>query len=136
MAVGLMIVTHAGVGSALLNAALGIVGDPPLPVALKEVPRDSDLDAIAWEVEQRMLAMDATDGHLFLVDIFGATPSNVAMRMMDTGQSTTAVPRRLVSGVNLPMLVKVFNYAGLSLDELAEKAREAGHEGVIVVGGC
>ncbi len=61
---------------------------------------------------------------VILTDLYGATPSNIAASL--SGQHAT----RAVSGVNLSMLIRVLNYPELSLDELAEKARSGGIDGI------
>ena len=62
---------------------------------------------------------------MILTDLFGSTPYNIAKVLH---QETNI---RMVSGLNLPMLIKVMNYPNLSLDELAQKAIKGGREGVI-----
>jgi PTS system ascorbate-specific IIA component len=62
---------------------------------------------------------------LILTDVFGATPCNIAKGL------TTEHQMRIISGVNLPMLLKVLNYPQLSLDELVEKALQGGQAGII-----
>jgi len=60
-----------------------------------------------------------------LTDAFGSTPSNIANRV------ARRVPSRVVAGLNLPMLFKVFNYPRLTLDDLAQAAVDGGRRGVM-----
>ena len=69
--------------------------------------------------------MQSGDGVLVLSDLFGSTPGNVAMRVAES------IGGRLVSGVNLPMLLRVFNYSTLPLEQLKDKAVEGGRAGVV-----
>lgn len=68
-------------------------------------------------------ALDQGQGCLIFTDIFGATPSNIAHHL---ASDETVV----IAGVNLPMLFRVLNYPHSDLDTLAEKAVNAGHEGI------
>jgi PTS system ascorbate-specific IIA component len=65
-------------------------------------------------------------GVLVLTDIFGATPHNVAQQLACSKRGTT-----VLSGLNLPMLVRVFNYPQDDLDTLASKAAEGGSRGIM-----
>ena len=73
----------------------------------------------------RLLAdLDDGDGVLILTDIYGATPSNIACALHSGGGS------RVVSGLNLPMLIRAFNYPDDDLTGLVERAREGGTRGI------
>jgi PTS system ascorbate-specific IIA component len=74
-----------------------------------------------------MRDLDDGMGVLLLVDLYGATPSNVAAAIGRQGTST-----RRVSGLNLPMLLRVLNYPEQTLDELATTAAAGGRSGVVV----
>jgi PTS system ascorbate-specific IIA component len=69
--------------------------------------------------------LDAGDGVLVLTDMFGSTPSNIATRLRAPGALA------VVAGVNLPMLVRVLNYASLDLQALVDKAASGGARGVL-----
>ena len=71
--------------------------------------------------------IDQGAGVLLLTDLFGASPSNVAAQMSDL-----ACPTRRVSGVNLPMLLRIMNYAEQSLDELVATATTGARTGVVI----
>ena len=87
--------------------------------------RDSDPQELEHQAEEFVEALDTGDGVLVLTDLYGSTPSNIATKMMKKSFI------RVVSGVNLSMLVRVFNYPSLSLEELAEKAVSGGQDGII-----
>ena len=127
MAVAVLIVTHGRIGEELLASATRILGKRPLPSATFAVEQNCDPDRVARDLTARMAKLDEGDGVLVLVDLFGATPCNVVRRVPD------AHPCAIVSGVNLPMLLKVFNYPDSDVAVLAEKAREGGCEGVLRV---
>ncbi|MDZ7808826.1 MAG: PTS sugar transporter subunit IIA [Arhodomonas sp.] len=127
MSVGLLIVTHNRIGQELLHTANTILGTCPLYTRHLDVPQDSSLEAMVRRGMRMVQELDAGDGVLILTDAFGATPSNVAVQLGD--RIGTAV----VSGVNLPMLLRVLNYPELPLTALRDKAYTGGRDGVLLV---
>ena len=124
MSVGVLIITHEGIASAILETAVNILGECPLPVEVLPAARDCDTETLRRRVGEKVDALDQGDGVLVLLDIYGSTPSNVACSVADQKRM------RIIAGVNLPMLVRVFNYPDLTLPELAEKALSGGRDGV------
>lgn len=127
MNVGLLLVTHRGAAShypALLQRLLGRV---PLPLELFELDFDVDLDAILPAASGALRRADQGHGVLILTDLYGASPSNLAARLTQLG-----TPARRVSGLNLPMLLRLCNYPELPLDELALTAVAGGKTGVVL----
>ena len=127
MAVGLLLVTHPGIGSALAAVA-GILlrGNLPLKVEAFEVPFDGDPDALLPQASAALRRVDGGHGVLILTDLYGASPSNLAPKLSRIG-----TPARRVSALNLPMLLRVMNYAELPLDELPAVAAAGARNGVI-----
>jgi len=127
MSVALLVVTHNRIGAELIRTARDILGGYPMPCATLEVSRDADLESLLTDGHRLTWELDAGDGVLILTDAFGSTPSNTAVRLgEDVG---TAV----VSGANLPMLLRVFNYADENLTELQQRAVGGGRDGVVLV---
>jgi Phosphotransferase system, mannose/fructose-specific component IIA len=127
--VGILLITHDPLGHVLLSTADAILGHCPLPVQVLTVPLDSDPDLTAAEARRLATALDRGAGVLVLTDLYGSTPGNIACRLLEWEQV------RVISGVNLPMLLKVCNYAGLNLDALAEKAATGGRDGIMLCAG-
>jgi PTS system ascorbate-specific IIA component len=125
MSVGLLLITHQGVGAALLNAACRLVGGCPLPAATLDIALDSDPIRMKLEAELRADELDQGEGVLVLTDLYGATPCNIACRL------SAHSGRRVVAGLNLPMLMRVLNYTRLPLAELAAKAESGARDGVV-----
>lgn len=125
MRVGLLIIAHHPLGEAVLETAIGTLGHAPLPCRVLPVTRDADPDALVAEARQLAEGLNQGGGLLVLTDIYGSTPSNIACRL----EGSTGV--RVIAGLNLPMLIRVFNYAELTLDQLAEKALSGGHDGIL-----
>ncbi|KFN45116.1 hypothetical protein N789_03585 [Arenimonas oryziterrae DSM 21050 = YC6267] len=126
VAVGLLLITHTGVAEALLAAAIRVAGAPPLKVASFEPGPDSDIDAALPAASAALRRVEHEDGVLILTDLHGAAPARLAARVAQLG-----TPVRRISGLSLPMLLRVFNYAEQPLDELARTAAAGGRNGVV-----
>jgi PTS system ascorbate-specific IIA component len=127
MSVGLLIISHDGIGPAMLGTATFMLDSCPLPVKLLTASRDCNPDELIADASEQIAALDEGEGVLVLTDLYGSTPSNVAKNL----SSRTRV--RTVSGMNLSMLLRVFNYPQLDLDQLAEKAKSGGVDGIIMI---
>jgi len=123
--VGVLLITHGEVGSALLHTAVEVLGVCPLSTCVLNASPGCDPEKIYSEARAALQDLDGGDGVLVLTDLYGSTPSNIACRLR--GQSNV----RVVSGLNLPMLIRVLNYPNLELDELAYKAVTGGRDGVL-----
>lgn len=127
MAVGVLLITHQGIGSALVAVATQLLGSLPLPVEALEVSCQADPDALLPQASAALRRVDGGHGVLVLTDVYGATPSNLAARLARLG-----TPVRRVSAVNLPMLLRVMNYADLDLDELPAVAAAGARNAVVL----
>ena len=125
MTVGLLIVSHGKLGDYLLETATQMLGVCPLATDVLPVSFDCDPDHMQRQAIAKIEALNAGRGVLILTDMYGSTPSNIVNRLL--GQYKIQV----VTGVNLPMLIRVLNYPRLSLDELAHKALTGGRDGVV-----
>lgn len=122
----IFIIAHAPLASALRDCALHVYAECSASVrALDVQPQASPEDTLA---QARALVGDQLDqGLLVLTDIFGATPANVAQKLV---QGSSA---RLISGVNLPMLYRTVCYREEPLDTLVARALTGGTQGVMQV---
>lgn len=127
MSVGILLVTHNRIGDELLDTARETLGFCPVQTRTLAVTPDADPAELTRRALDLVQLLDDGDGVLVLTDCFGSTPSNVAARLAQ-GQRIM-----VIAGANLPMLLRVFNYPGLNLAELADKARSGGRDGVILV---
>ncbi|MBW8906478.1 MAG: PTS fructose transporter subunit IIA [Betaproteobacteria bacterium] len=123
--IGVLLVTHGEIGTALLTSASQILGGVPAQVATLSVWRQDDPDDLVLRARELMEQIDAGDGVLVLTDIFGATPGNVVSRLLDDGQVEG------VSGVSLPMLLRVLTSRNGSLGDAVSRALSGGAEGVV-----
>lgn len=126
MAVGILLITHTGLGSALVEVATRLLRQLPLKTEAFEVPFDADLDALLPQASAALRRVDGGEGVLILTDLYGASPSNLAARVARLG-----TPTRRVSALNLPMVLRVMNYAELALDELPAVAAAGARNGAI-----
>ena len=126
MAVGILLITHEGIGTPMLAVATRLLSKLPLTCEAFEVPFDGDLDALLPLASAALRRVDGGHGVLVLTDLYGATPSNLAARLARLG-----TPVRRVSALSLPMLLRVMNYADLGLDELPAVAAAGARNGAI-----
>jgi len=125
MSVGILIVTHPGIGSALAHSAQRIMGEASLKTFCLDIPVDSDVERTELEISQALANLDSGDGVIILSDIYGATPNNLARKFAAPGHV------HIVSGVNLPMLIRLYNYPDTDLPKLCELAAEGGQRGIM-----
>ena len=126
MSVGILLITHEGIGNALVTVATRLLRVLPLPTEAFEVPFEADVEALLPRASAALRRVDGGHGVLVLTDLYGATPSNLAARLARLG-----TPVRRVSALSLPMLLRVMNYADLALDELPAVAAAGARNGAI-----
>ncbi len=127
MAVCVLLITHPGVGSALLDTAARLLGRLPLPAASFELDFDADLAAQLPRASAALKRLGAEDGTLLLTDVYGASPARLAHQLAQIGG-----PCRRVAGLSLPMLMRVMNYGDQGLEDLARTAANGGRNGVVL----
>lgn len=125
MSVGILLITHPGIGSGILAVAGQLLRKLPLRCEAFDVPLDADLDALLPAASAALRKVDAGEGVLLMTDVYGASPSNLAARVAQLG-----TPVRRVSGLSLPMLLRVMNYSELALAELPAVAAAGARNGV------
>lgn len=126
----ILLIAHAPLANALRQCALHVFpdcGDGVVAIDVQpNLSPDETLAAARIALEQ-LAGSGRNDGVLVLTDIFGATPSNVAQKLVDGATS------RLITGVNLPMLLRAVSYRHESLDALVARAVIGGTQGVMQV---
>ena len=124
---GLVLVTHAGLATALKASAEMIVG-PIENCTAVEVAPDERADEIMARVVAAVEAVQA-DGAIIMTDLFGGTPSNMAMSFLKEGRV------EVITGANLPMLIEFCSRRDrMTVAELASGLQKCGREGIIVAG--
>ncbi len=127
MAVGILLLSHQGVAQPLLAAARRLLGALPLATEVFEAAWDGDADAQLPQASAVLRRVDGGDGVLMLVDLYGATPARLAEKLSRLG-----TPAHRVSGLSLPMLLRVQNYPEQDLDELTRTAAAGARNGVVI----
>ncbi len=124
MSVALLLISHQGIASNLLDTAVTIVNTKPLNVAVVEIPMDASIETMRKNIQQKLDQFDPNKDILILTDIYGGTPSNLASCFVSNENI------QLVSGLNLAMIIKAFNYRSLPLNELVEKIIQGGRQSI------
>ncbi|MFK5893493.1 MAG: PTS fructose transporter subunit IIA [Pseudomonadota bacterium] len=140
MSVALLLITHDSIGSSFLETATNMLGICPVATKVLSVTQHSNSEQVLHQAERLCEEIEQGDGLLILTDMFGSTPSNIALRLIqqqstDSEVSRLVAHRLVVTGINLSMLIRVMNYPQLTLNELAEKAKSGAIEGVFIVDG-
>ncbi|MFW2373116.1 MAG: PTS sugar transporter subunit IIA, partial [Gammaproteobacteria bacterium] len=114
------------IASNLLETAKNMLAVCPLNIRVLEVPLDASLEDTQHQAQDYIRQLNQGDGVLILADLYGGTPSNIGHDIIDQ------VNIRMVSGLNLPMLVKVLNYPDVDLQDMADKAKSGGQAGILL----
>jgi mannose PTS system EIIA component len=121
----ILIIAHAPLASALKACALHVFPDCGDAVSAMDVPPNvPPAESVA---QARVMMQQIGADTLLLTDVFGATPSNIAKQLTD------GVRTRLLTGVNLPMLLRAVTYRHEALDVLVQRALAGGSQGVMQV---
>jgi mannose PTS system EIIA component len=123
--IGVLIVTHGNIGESMLSSAGQILGGVPPLVATLGVSRNDDPDEVTLRAGELLEGLDQGDGVLILTDIFGATPGNTISHLLDDGRIEG------VSGISLPMLLRVLTGRNGSLPAAVQRALTGGAEGLV-----
>ncbi|GIX15944.1 MAG: PTS fructose transporter subunit IIA [Rhodothalassiaceae bacterium] len=118
--IGLVLVSHGRLAQELLAAMEHVVG-PQQQVRVVSIGPDDDMEQRRQEILEAVEAVDTGDGVIVLTDMFGGTPSNLAISLLGR-------PRlEVIAGTNLPMLIKLASLrAEAPLEEAVRAAAEAG----------
>ncbi|MBU1039924.1 MAG: PTS sugar transporter subunit IIA [Proteobacteria bacterium] len=125
--VGVLVVTHGAFGASLLEAAQMILG-PQQGVDAVSVLVSKGVEEIVVALKSGVASLDTGLGVMVLTDLFGGTPTTLSLSLLKGGNL------EVVSGVNLPMLLKVLQCRQMLLPELASQAKTAGQDGIKVPG--
>jgi mannose PTS system EIIA component len=125
MSAAILIVSHGEMGNALIDVAEKMIGHFPVQIDQVGIDFDTPIDQASQQVSTKLEKLNRGEGVLVLTDIFGATPSNVACQFQQSNKIA------IVSGINLPMLLKVVSEPRLSLEEMRNRAIESGKTGII-----
>ena len=122
--IGILLITHGSFGEALVQNACHVLNKRPVHVnQLGVSAQDDPLDLLPLALQMLKL-VDNGDGVLVLTDIFGASPSNLAIKLLEPGRVEG------LTGVNLPMLLRALTYREKGMEILLQRAHDGGRDGV------
>ncbi|MFO7728519.1 MAG: PTS sugar transporter subunit IIA [Desulfonatronovibrio sp.] len=124
---GIILVTHGNFGESLLDAATMIMGQDENCTALG-IDVSRPMNEIIEELQQTVKKMDTGSGVLILTDMFGGTPTNISLSLLSHTQT------EVITGVNLPMVLKALGGRDKNLEQLAQEIKAAGKQGILVAG--
>lgn len=125
--IGVFLLTHGSLGEALVQCACHVINKRPPQIAqLGLAAQDDPLDVLPM-AEHMLNWVDGGEGVVVLTDIYGATPCNVATKLIRPGQV------EVIAGVNLPMLLRVLTYRDKDMPTLLQRAISGGCDGVLHV---
>jgi len=125
--IGVLIIAHDALGESLVKAVTHVLGARPPQFEVLSVAASDDPSQVLPRAHALADQLDTGDGLVVISDIFGATPCNLAVKLARPGRV------EVISGVNLPMLVRAFTYRTKGMDTLVKKAISGGCEGVLHV---
>ena len=123
--IGILLITHGTFGESLIQNVCHVLNKRPLLIGqLGVAAQDDPLDSLPLARDMLKL-VDTGDGVLIMTDIFGASPANMAMKLLMSGRVEA------VAGVNLPMLLRALTYRDKDMETLVTRAIGGGRDGVL-----
>jgi PTS system mannose-specific IIA component len=124
--IGLILVTHGRLAEEFVSAMEHVVGRQEAVATVCIGPND-DMEARRQEIASAIAAVDSGQGAIVLTDLFGGTPSNLAISLMKAGKV------EVIAGINLPMLIRLAKARScMGLAEAVSAARDAGRNYITV----
>ncbi|MDD3352913.1 PTS fructose transporter subunit IIA [Zoogloea sp.] len=123
--IGVLLITHGTLGEALIQCACHVMNRRPVQMLQLGVSSQDDPLDILPLAHQLLQMVDSGEGVLVLTDILGATPANLAAKLLAPGRVEG------VAGVNLPMLLRTITYRERGMELLVKKAVAGACEGVV-----
>jgi PTS system ascorbate-specific IIA component len=123
--VGVLVITHGGLGEQLLRAAAHTLGGQPERAEALAVSDRDRPEALLARAKEALARVDDGSGVLVITDMFGATPANIAAKLLANGRVEG------LAGANLPMLVRALAHREESLAAVVEKARSGAADGLV-----
>jgi PTS system mannose-specific IIA component len=128
--IGIVIVTHGQLGSALIDTAELILGSKPDNLVSVSIDLTKNADKLREKISEGIVTVSEKTGILILTDMFGGTPSNLSYSFLEEGQV------EVISGVNLPILIKAVNTRkDMELGKLAISLEAFGKKSISLASG-
>lgn len=127
--IGILLITHSTFGESLIQNVCHVLNKrPPLIAQLGVAAQDDPLDILPL-AKVLLGEVDGGNGVLVMTDIFGATPANLALKLLEPGRIEG------VAGVSLPMLLRALTYREKGMEVMMQKAISGARDGVINMSG-
>lgn len=123
--IGLFLVTHSTYGESLIQCACHVLNQRPPQIAQLGVAMQDDPLDILPLARQLLGIVDGGEGVLVMTDVYGATPANIALKLLEPGRIEG------IAGVNLPMLLRALTYRDKDMNTLMTRAIAGGRDGVL-----
>ena len=126
--VGIVVVTHGALAKELISAVNFVLSSKPsVKIAGVCLDAESEFDTFKQDIKNAIKKVKGKDGILLVTDMFGGTPSNISLTFLEENKV------EVISGVNLPMLLKLATLSNkVTLDEAIKIAESAGRDNIIV----
>ena len=125
--VGILLLTHAPLGQAFIDAASHVFRGRPELIEAIDVLADEDTQAVKARAQAAICRLDNGDGVLVITDVMGGTPSNCTLPLCQPGHV------EVIAGISLPMLLRALTYRSASIDVVVEMALAGGQGGAVKV---
>jgi mannose PTS system EIIA component len=123
--IGILLITHDTLGEALLQCACHVLNKRPEQLLQLGVAAGDDPNDLLPLAKNMLKLVDSGEGVLLLTDIYGASPSNLASKLLQPGKIEG------ITGVNLPMLLRAITYRDKGMETLLSRATGGGRDGVL-----
>jgi PTS system mannose-specific IIA component len=124
--IGLVLVTHGRLAEEFVTAMVHVVG-PQEQIATVAIGPEDDMESLRDDIAAAIAGVDAGRGVIVLTDLFGGTPSNLAISLMERGRV------EVIAGMNLPMLIRLGSARkAMQVTDAVAAAREAGRKYISV----
>lgn len=126
--IGLIVISHGKLAYELISAVNFVLsGKPSTKLTTISMDQNSDFETFKKEIKKSIKKVDNGDGVLLVTDMFGGTPSNIGLTFLEEGKV------EVISGVNLPMLLKLSTlHKDITLKQAVQIAEKAGKDNIIV----
>lgn len=125
--VGILLLTHAPLGQAFIEAASHVFRARPERLDAVDVRADQDPVEVKWLAKAAIARLDDGAGVLVITDVMGGTPSNCTLSLCQPGHV------EVIAGISLPMLLRAITYRNDTLDVVVEMALSGGQNGAVRV---
>ena len=125
--IGILLLTHAPLGQAFIEAASHVFRTRPDRLDAIDVRADQDPVEVKWLAKAAIARLDAGTGVLVITDVMGGTPSNCTLSLCQPGHV------EVIAGISLPMLLRAITYRNDTLDVVVEMALSGGQNGAVRV---